>query len=70
MASLAELEQFIAGGYYEEGTAMGLSNLDEYFAHAWSPANEFKNSRSTIFHDANIRALMTAIHIEGGKDLF
>ena len=31
MASLAELEQFIAGGYYEKGTAMGMRNLDEYF---------------------------------------
>jgi uncharacterized protein YndB with AHSA1/START domain len=30
MASLAELEQFIAGGYYEKGTAMGMNNLDEY----------------------------------------
>jgi uncharacterized protein YndB with AHSA1/START domain len=31
MASLAELEQFVAGGYYEKGTAMGMKNLDEYF---------------------------------------
>jgi uncharacterized protein YndB with AHSA1/START domain len=30
MASLAQLEQFIAGGYYEKGTAMGMNNLDEY----------------------------------------
>jgi uncharacterized protein YndB with AHSA1/START domain len=30
MASLAELEQFVAGGYYEKGTAMGMKNLDEY----------------------------------------
>jgi uncharacterized protein YndB with AHSA1/START domain len=30
MASLAELEQFIAGGYYEKGIAMGMNNLDEY----------------------------------------
>lgn len=30
MASLAELEQFVAGGYYEKGTAMGMQNLDEY----------------------------------------
>jgi uncharacterized protein YndB with AHSA1/START domain len=30
MANLAELEQFIAGGYYEKGTAMGMNNLDEY----------------------------------------
>ena len=31
MAGLAELEQFIAGGYYEKGMAMGMENLDEYF---------------------------------------
>lgn len=31
MSSLSELEQFIAGGYYKEGTAMGFRNLDEYF---------------------------------------
>ena len=31
MANLAELEQFIAGGYYEKGIAMGMQNLDEYF---------------------------------------
>jgi len=31
MESLAQLEQFIAGGYYEKGIAMGMSNLDEYF---------------------------------------
>jgi PhnB protein len=30
MAGLAELEQFIAGGYYEKGIAMGMNNLDEY----------------------------------------
>ena len=30
MASLSELEQFIAGGYYKEGTATGFRNLDEY----------------------------------------
>jgi uncharacterized protein YndB with AHSA1/START domain len=30
MASLAELEQFIEGGYYEKGTAAGMNNLDEY----------------------------------------
>ena len=30
MASLAELEQFIVGGYYEKGTAAGMNNLDEY----------------------------------------
>ena len=30
MASLAELEQFVAGGYYEKGTAAGMDNLDEY----------------------------------------
>jgi PhnB protein len=30
MASLAELEKFIEGGYYEKGTAMGMKNLDEY----------------------------------------
>ncbi|HMH31500.1 MAG TPA: SRPBCC domain-containing protein [Puia sp.] len=30
MASLAELEQFIAGGYYEKGLAAGMRNLDEY----------------------------------------
>ena len=30
MASLAELEHFIAGGYYEKGIAMGMNNLDEY----------------------------------------
>jgi hypothetical protein len=30
MASLAQLEQFIAGGYYEKGIAMGMNNLDEY----------------------------------------
>lgn len=31
MWSLSELEQFIAGGYYKEGLAMGYANLDEYF---------------------------------------
>jgi hypothetical protein len=30
MASLSELEQFTANGYYKEGTAMGFRNLDEY----------------------------------------
>jgi len=30
MASLAELEQFIAGGYYKEGTTLIMRNLDEY----------------------------------------
>ena len=30
MASLAEFEQFVAGGYYEKGIAMGMNNLDEY----------------------------------------
>ena len=30
MASLAQLEQFIAGGYYEKGMAAGMNNLDEY----------------------------------------
>jgi uncharacterized protein YndB with AHSA1/START domain len=30
MASLAELEQFIAGGYYEKGMALVMGNLDEY----------------------------------------
>jgi len=30
MADLAQLEQFVAGGYYKEGTAMGFRNLDEY----------------------------------------
>ena len=30
MASLAELEQFIEGGYYEKGIAAGMNNLDEY----------------------------------------
>ena len=30
MASLAELEQFIAGGYYKEGMAAVMRNLDEY----------------------------------------
>jgi hypothetical protein len=31
MAGLAELEQFVAGGYYEKGAAMGMKNLYEYF---------------------------------------
>ena len=31
MASLAQLEQFVAGGFFEKGTAMGFNNLDEYF---------------------------------------
>jgi PhnB protein len=30
MANLSELEQFIAGGMYKEGVAMGYRNLDEY----------------------------------------
>jgi uncharacterized protein YndB with AHSA1/START domain len=30
MASLSELEQFIAGGMYKEGITMGMRNLDEY----------------------------------------
>jgi uncharacterized protein YndB with AHSA1/START domain len=30
MAGVAELEQFIAGGYYEKGIAMGMNNLDKY----------------------------------------
>jgi len=30
MASLDELEQFIANGYYEKGMAMGMNNLEEY----------------------------------------
>ncbi len=30
MASLAELEKFIADGYYEKGLAMCMNNLDEY----------------------------------------
>ena len=30
MADLSQLEQFIAGGYYKEGTSMGFRNLDEY----------------------------------------
>jgi uncharacterized protein YndB with AHSA1/START domain len=30
MSNLAELEKFIEGGYYKEGTAMGFRNLDEY----------------------------------------
>jgi uncharacterized protein YndB with AHSA1/START domain len=29
MESLAQLEQFVAGGYYEQGTAAGMNNLDE-----------------------------------------
>ena len=29
MASLSQLEQFIAGGLYKEGVAMGMRNLDE-----------------------------------------
>lgn len=31
MSSLAELEKFIEGGYYQKGTEMGMQNLDEYF---------------------------------------
>jgi uncharacterized protein YndB with AHSA1/START domain len=30
MQSLAQLEKFIEGGYYEKGTAAGMKNLDEY----------------------------------------
>lgn len=30
MASLAQLEQFVAGGYFKEGTAAAYANLDEY----------------------------------------
>ena len=30
MQSLSQLEKFIEGGYYREGTAMGFRNLDEY----------------------------------------
>jgi len=30
MASLSELEQFIANGYYEKGMMMVMSNLEEY----------------------------------------
>jgi uncharacterized protein YndB with AHSA1/START domain len=30
MASLAQLEKFIEGGYYQKGTEMGMKNLDEY----------------------------------------
>ncbi len=30
MANLSELEQFIAGGMYKEGVAMGYRNLDEF----------------------------------------
>jgi uncharacterized protein YndB with AHSA1/START domain len=30
MASLAELEQFVEGGYYEKGIAAGMNNLEEY----------------------------------------
>jgi uncharacterized protein YndB with AHSA1/START domain len=29
MASLSQLEQFIAGGFFEKGTAAGMANLDE-----------------------------------------
>jgi uncharacterized protein YndB with AHSA1/START domain len=32
MESLAQLEKFIEGGYYEKGTAAGMKNLDEYFS--------------------------------------
>lgn len=31
MASLDQLEQFIAGGYYEKGMAAVMNNLDKYF---------------------------------------
>jgi uncharacterized protein YndB with AHSA1/START domain len=30
MADLAQLEKFVEGGYYKEGTAMGFRNLDDY----------------------------------------
>ena len=40
MASLAQLEQFIAGGY-KKGLAMGMSNLDEYLL-TLVPANDKK----------------------------
>src|SRR5258707_1178315 len=30
MASLAQLERFVEGGYYEKGMATGMNNLDEY----------------------------------------
>ncbi len=30
MESLAQLEKFIEGGYFEKGTASGFSNLDEF----------------------------------------
>jgi uncharacterized protein YndB with AHSA1/START domain len=30
MSSLAELEKFVAGGYYQKGTELGMKNLDEY----------------------------------------
>jgi uncharacterized protein YndB with AHSA1/START domain len=30
MASLAQLEQFVANGYFKEGTAAGYANLDKY----------------------------------------
>jgi uncharacterized protein YndB with AHSA1/START domain len=30
MQSLAQLEKFVEGGYYEKGTAAGMKNLDEY----------------------------------------
>ena len=32
MQSLAQLEKFIEGGYYEQGIAMGMNNLDEYLS--------------------------------------
>jgi len=31
MASLSELEQFIAGGFYKEGTAMGFPQSGRLF---------------------------------------
>jgi uncharacterized protein YndB with AHSA1/START domain len=30
MQSLAQLEKFVEGGYYQKGTEMGMRNLDEY----------------------------------------
>ena len=30
MASLAQLEQIVAGGYFKDGTAAAFNNLDEY----------------------------------------
>jgi uncharacterized protein YndB with AHSA1/START domain len=30
MANLAQLEQFVAGGYFKDGSAAGFANLDKY----------------------------------------